>query len=172
MEQLQRVSIGIGSNINREENIRKAVQYLTKFYQQINVSPVYESEALGFDGPPFFNLVVSFLTNDSLLTLQEHCKEIEQQFGKPSETEKFCSRTLDLDVLLYADLVQPAKSNGEPELPRSEVLTSAFVLKPLADLHPLHVHPVEKETLQNLWQQFSHSEAGQRQALNTVAFRW
>lgn len=172
MEKLQQVSIGIGSNINREQNIRKAVQYLTKFYQQIIVSPVYESEALGFNGPPFFNLVVSFLTNDSLLTVQEHCKEIEQQFGKPNETEKYCSRTLDLDVLLYAERVQPAKPNGEPELPRAEVLTSAFVLKPLADLHPLHVHPVQQDTFQNLWQQFLHSEAGQRQALNIVAFRW
>ena len=172
MNKLQQVSIGIGSNINREQNIRKAVQYLTKFYQQIKVSPVYESAALGFNGPPFFNLVVSFLTSDALLTVQEHCKAIEQQFGKPSETEKYCSRTLDLDVLLYASLVQPAKPNGEPELPRAEVLTSAFVLKPLADLHPLHVHPVKKETLKNLWQQFLHSEAGQRQALNMVVFRW
>lgn len=166
------VSIGIGSNINREKNIRGAVLHLSKYYPQLHVSPVYESEALGFTGPPFYNLVVSFRTTNTLAEVQQHCKEIEESFGRPAEAEKYSSRTLDLDILLFGDLVQEGSQGGEPELPRAEVLTSAFVLKPLADLHPLHVHPVEQQSFQELWKAFLHSDAGQEQALTVVSFRW
>ncbi|RUO34380.1 2-amino-4-hydroxy-6-hydroxymethyldihydropteridine diphosphokinase [Aliidiomarina shirensis] len=168
----RQISIGIGSNINREENIRGAVLALSRYYQQLQVSPVYESEALGFTGPPFYNLVVSFRSSNTLLEIQQQCKDIEESFGRPAETEKYSSRTLDLDILLFGDLVQESARNGEPDLPRSEILTSAFVLKPLADLHPLHKHPIEQQTFQELWKRFLHSDAGQQQPLTVVSFRW
>ncbi|EGN76215.1 2-amino-4-hydroxy-6-hydroxymethyldihydropteridine pyrophosphokinase [Idiomarina sp. A28L] len=166
------ISIGIGSNINREANIRGAVLHLSRHYPLLQVSPVYESEALGFTGPPFYNLVVSFFTSNTLLEVQQQCKDIEESFGRPAETEKYSSRTLDLDILMFGDRVQENSANGEPDLPRSEILTSAFVLKPLADLHPLHRHPTKKQSFQELWKLFLHSDEGQQQALTVVSFRW
>ncbi|RUO19994.1 2-amino-4-hydroxy-6-hydroxymethyldihydropteridine diphosphokinase [Aliidiomarina iranensis] len=166
------ISIGIGSNINREENIRGAIRALAEQYPRLQVSPVYESEALGFTGPPFYNLVVSFYSAQTLLQVQQCCKTIEENFGRPAETEKYSSRTLDLDILLYGDRVQTGAENGEPDLPRTEVLTSAFVLKPLADLHPLHHHPIEQQNYLELWKQFLHSDVGQQQSLTVVSFRW
>lgn len=169
------VAIGIGSNINRSANIRAGVRFLAQQFlpdiEQLRVSPVYESAALGFTGPPFYNLVVSFYSAAPLLDIQRACKALEQQFGRDEHATKCSSRRLDLDILLYGQRVQAA-AEGEPELPRAEVLTSAFVLKPLADLHPLFKHPQRGENYLSLWQQFLHSPAGQLQPLTPIAFTW
>ena len=85
------------------------------------------------------------------LTLGEWLRELENSHGRDRGAPRWSSRTLDIDILLYGDLwlVSPAL-----EIPRGEILTTAHVLKPLADLAPGLVHPAERLTLFDLWEKF------------------
>src|SRR5690606_40532301 len=73
--------------------------------QNLQVSSVYESEAVGFDGAPFYNLVAGFDTDWPLATLNCWLKQVEDRNGRDRSHPKFSARTLDIDVLLYDDLV-------------------------------------------------------------------
>ena len=150
---MTQVYLGIGSNIDREASIRDGLKALELRYGKLQVSPVYESEAYGFDGDDFLNLVVSFETNIKIDDIEKHLKEIEQQSGRSLSDSSFCARTLDIDLLLYGDLVC-----DKHELPRIDVVEYAFVLKPLFDIAPELIHPVEKKTIKELWQGFDDPE--------------
>ena len=100
-----KVYIGIGSNLEKEKNIRSCIALLHKNYQSIVVSPVYETQSMGFDGPNFYNLVSSFDTEQDIYALKEQLKKIENKHGRNFNETKFSSRTLDIDILYYDDLV-------------------------------------------------------------------
>jgi len=140
------VFIGIGSSINRAENIRLGIASLKAEFGELQLSPLYESEAIGFSGVNFYNLVVKLHTEKNIVELIQNLKSIEREHGRPENTSKFTPRTLDLDLLLYDQLIDP-----EFDLPRGEILKNAFVLKPLSELAPALRHPVLGETYQALW---------------------
>jgi 2-amino-4-hydroxy-6-hydroxymethyldihydropteridine diphosphokinase len=143
------VFVGIGSSINKRENIRLGIQALKNVFGELNVSPIYESEAIGFNGCNFYNLVVSF---DSLLDAQaiiKKLKSIEVQQGRLEKAIKFSPRTLDLDLLLHDQLIDLTI-----DLPRAEILTNAFVLQPLSELAPDLKHPILNEPYEMLWRKF------------------
>jgi len=140
------VFIGIGSSINRLENICAGITALRRVFGELRISPVYESEAVGFAGGNFYNLVVGLHTALSPQTLIAQLKAIEVQQGRPEKAIKFAPRTLDLDLLLYDKLI-----DKHIDLPRAEITKNAFVLKPLAELAPLLRDPVSGETYQTLW---------------------
>ena len=118
----------------------------------------------GFDGSPFYNMVVGFQTEQNLEQLSKTLRDIEFRFGRELNAKKFSPRTLDLDILLYGDLIQT-----EPvQLPRDEITFNAFVLWPLAEIAPQQVHPVLKETYQSLWQKFDKTT----QQLKIIPFNW
>ncbi|MEQ3636429.1 2-amino-4-hydroxy-6-hydroxymethyldihydropteridine diphosphokinase [Alcanivorax sp.] len=132
------VFLSLGSNIDREHNISSGLDALKRAFSPLSISPVYESEAVGFDGDAFYNLVVGLKTALSVGELAACLKEIEKEHGRVRGEKKFSSRTLDIDILTYNDCV------GEIEgvqLPRDEILKHAFVLKPLVDLAPDAMHP-------------------------------
>ena len=79
---------------------------------------------------------------------------IEHSTGREVGTGRFNSRTLDIDLILYDDLI-----NQELNLPRDEILEYAFVLGPLAEINPLGVHPIEEVTYQELWSSFDKTSA-------------
>ncbi|MCP4324867.1 MAG: 2-amino-4-hydroxy-6-hydroxymethyldihydropteridine diphosphokinase [Alteromonadales bacterium] len=147
------VFVGIGSSINRQENIRLGIQALQTTFGELTISPVYESEAVGFKGNNFYNLVVSFNSSLSPTQLINKFKQIEIQQGRPEKPIKFAPRTLDLDLLLHDKLILP-----EIDLPRAEILTNAFVLQPLSEIAPLLKHPISDETYQSLWAKFPKSQ--------------
>lgn len=156
--------ISIGSNIDRTHHIRAAVRALGQQFAHLCCSPVYETEAVGFDGEAFYNLVVCGYTEATVAQVNDTLKHIEQQNGRRPSNEKFCPRTLDLDLLTFNDVV----STQPVVLPREEILHNAFVLQPLADLVPDDVHPVTGLTYQQLWHAFDAS----KQRLWPVAFNW
>ena len=127
------VFLSVGSNIDREHNSRSAVQALESRFGKIEVSPVYESEAVGFNGAPFYNFAVKLVTCESLSSVVKALKEIEDTHGRVRSGPKFSSRSLDLDVVVYGDEV--GELNGVT-LPRPELFYNAFVLLPMADLLP------------------------------------
>jgi 2-amino-4-hydroxy-6-hydroxymethyldihydropteridine diphosphokinase len=136
-----RIFVGIGSNIDREKNIKSCVSILKDVYGDMMISPVYETESMGFDGPNFYNLVSCFETDQSVYELKNTLNEIENDHGRHFNETKFSSRTLDIDILYYDDLVL---SDDKIQIPRKEICEYDFVLKPLVDLVPDFIHPTHK----------------------------
>ncbi|MBW4935573.1 2-amino-4-hydroxy-6-hydroxymethyldihydropteridine diphosphokinase [Marinobacter sp. F4206] len=159
-----RVFISIGSNIDRERYVSAALDALKAWFGELEISPVYESEAVGFDGSPFLNLVVGVTTALSVGELSRCFKQLEADNGRRRDVPKFSARTLDLDILTYGD--QIGQIDGV-ELPRGEILKNAFVLRPLADIAPEAVHPVCGRSYRDLWNDYN---TGQK--LWPVDFIW
>lgn len=149
------VYISIGSNIEREHNVRGAVHDLRAHYGRVDLSPVYENPAEGFAGDPFYNLVARLHTDEEVETIARRLATIEQAHGRTRDTPRFSARTLDMDLLLYSDLVL---NSPTLKLPRGEIRKYAFVLKPLYDLAPDFVLPDRGERVRDLWQQFAKQE--------------
>lgn len=159
-----RVYISIGSNIDRELHITSALDALAEWFGELIISPVYESEAVGFDGSPFYNLVVGVDTRWRVGELSRRFKQLEADNGRRRDVPKFSARTLDLDILTYDDAV--GEVDGV-ELPRSEILKNAFVLWPLAEVAPDTLHPRCGQSYRQLWQDYRSS-----QKLWPVDFTW
>ena len=134
-----KIFVGIGSNIDREKNIRSCITILRDLYGEMIISPVYETQSMGFDGPNFYNLVSCFETDESIYDLKNNLNKIENNHGRHFNETKFSSRTLDIDILYYDDLVL---SDDKVQIPRKEICEYDFVLKPLIDLVPEFIHPV------------------------------
>ena len=143
-----RVYVGVGSNSNGRQNIQRGLQALRARFGDLIISPIYESEPVGLAGQNFFNLVIGFDTSATCAAIAVDLHEIEAGFGRSSGDGHLFSRALDLDLLLYGDLVV---DGPDLQLPRPDVLKYAFVLKPLADVAGDHVHPITGRTYRDLW---------------------
>jgi len=149
------VYISIGSNIEPVKHIRNSLLKLKAIYGNLLQSSVYETEAIGFEGNNFYNLVVQFKTMDSPEKVNQVLRQIEDENQRLRTENRFISRTLDLDLLLYDDLII---KNQIFELPRDEILKYAFVLCPLAEIAPTAHHPVTHQTYADLWQSFDKTK--------------
>ena len=146
---MARIYISLGSNIEPELHLRNALGCMQHHFFDLRLSPVYETEAVGFEGDPFLNLVAECETTLSPEKVQAELKSIEDKNGRLREGPKFSARTLDLDLLLYDDL--DLRDEGM-DVPRDEIKKYAFVLKPMADIAPDLKHPVTGETMEALWE--------------------
>ncbi len=162
---MPRVFIGVGSNVERDASIRAGVADLRAHYGELRLSSVYESEAVGFAGDAFYNLVVGFDTQESIDSVADVLAAIEDRNGRVRGSEKFAPRTLDLDLLLYGDAII---STARFHVPRDEILRYAFVLWPLAEIAPNLRHPETGKTFAWLWERFDKDGP----ALRPVVFSW
>jgi 2-amino-4-hydroxy-6-hydroxymethyldihydropteridine diphosphokinase len=151
---MAQVYVSIGSNIDRERNIAFALQRLADDYGPLQQSSVYESDAVGFDSAPFYNLVVGFTTGIAPLELQEQLHAIEAASGR-ERVGTMTARSLDLDLLTYDDLVM---EEGRLVLPRADITRYAFVLCPLSEIAPDARHPASGERYADMWSVFGDSE--------------
>jgi 2-amino-4-hydroxy-6-hydroxymethyldihydropteridine diphosphokinase len=152
---LVRCWLSLGSNIEPERQIPAAVESLQQEFGELIASPIYESEAVGFVGDNFHNLVVGIMTRLSPRELASSLRKIEAAHGRVRGAEKFTSRTLDIDLLTFGERVI-----DEPgvQVPRDEILRYAFVLRPLADVAPRELHPVVGRSYGELWAAFDPGE--------------
>jgi 2-amino-4-hydroxy-6-hydroxymethyldihydropteridine diphosphokinase len=146
-----RVYVSLGSNIERERNVRAAVRALRERFGPVALSPVYESRPIGFEGENFYNLVAAIDTEEKPEAVVAALRAIEHRLGRTRGTSRYVSRTIDLDALLYDDLI---REDAAPFLPRREILEYACVLRPLADLAPHQRHPQTGETYAEMWARF------------------
>lgn len=160
----QQVYISIGSNIDRERYISAALDALQGEFGELSLSSVYESEAVGFDGEPFLNMVVGVRTGLGVAELSRLFKQLEDDNDRQRQQPRFSARTLDLDILTCGRL---SGEYGGVKLPRDEILKNAFVLLPLAELAPEETHPENGQTYRSLWQAYQRS-----QKLWPVSFYW
>jgi len=140
--------LGLGSNVNAETHIRAGIDALRETFGEISLSPAYSSTAVGFEGNDFINLVARVKTNMHPLELRQYLRNLEDRYGRQRDVPKFSDRSLDIDILLYDDLVL---LSPVLEIPRAEILKFAHVLKPLTDLDPDLVHPSELCSMRDIW---------------------
>ena len=152
---MSKVFVSIGSNIEREKNVRAGIDALKKQFGKLTLSPVYETEAVGFDGNPFYNLVAAFKTELDPYRVNDALHQIEEDNGRDRGDPKFSSRTLDIDLLLYDDLII---NDGKLQIPRDEIEKYAFVLKPLMDIAENVIHPVSGTSYKEVWNNSSIKE--------------
>ena len=145
------VYLSLGSNIDPERNLAMGVAELRRRYGDLELSATYRSKPVGFDGDDFLNLVVGLHCDATPEQIEQGIEDIHQLAGRRRGEEKFASRPLDIDLLLYDDLV---RETPRPRLPRADILEYSFVLRPLAELAPDVRHPVTGMTMQEHWQQF------------------
>lgn len=147
--------ISIGSNVDAEKNIRAALSALENQFGEITLSTVYKNSAVGFEGDDFLNLVVGLETTQTIPEFVDSLHAIEAAQGRSRDAKKFSSRTLDMDLLLYGNDVF---ESGCISIPRDEITRYAFVLLPLCELVPNYFHPVEKQTISELWTAFDKTD--------------
>jgi len=159
------LALSIGSNIDAISNLRRVRSALLGEFGNIICSTVYESEAVGFAGDNFLNLVALIETQLPLSEIATKLKHIEDILGRDRTQPKFSGRTMDLDILIYGS------ANGADcgmELPREEISRNAFVLCPLAEMIPDTFHPQTGKSFLQMWREFDKS----RQKLWPIKFDW
>ena len=145
------VYLGLGSNIDPLENLRRAIKDLENRFGKLESSSVYRSAAYGFDGDDFLNMVTRLETELRPEEVYAETERIQRAAGRDRTSRGYTSRTLDIDLLLFDDLI----INKPPiRLPRQDVLKFGFVLCPLAEIAPDFVHPETRLSVQEHWSQF------------------
>lgn len=148
---MPQVYIAAGSNIEPERHLAMAVRELEREFPGVRFSPWYRNRAVGFDGEDFINLVAGFATGLEVFEVLSRLRAIETRCGRPREAPRWAPRSMDLDVLLYGDLICE-----EPhlKLPRPDLVKRPYMLGPLAALAPEVVHPIIGESIGELWRRF------------------
>lgn len=158
------IYISLGSNINREYHVKHGLTELAKTFGALTISSLYESKSVGFDGSDFYNMVVGIETLSSIEEVATILRSIEYQYGREKEAKKFSPRTLDLDLLLFDDLILSSPA----QIPRDEITKNAFVLWPLAEIAENVKHPINKQSYGQLWNNFNKAS----QIITQIPFSW
>ena len=137
----------MGSNAPDAQHwLQRALNQLPEVGEVLSVSGVYASPSWGFDGPDFRNAAVLLQTNQSPLQVLRGLLAIETQLGRVRNASgpRYTSRTIDLDLLTWADAVV-----DEPDLqiPHPRLADRRFALLPLQELVPNWLTPVDRETI-------------------------
>jgi 2-amino-4-hydroxy-6-hydroxymethyldihydropteridine diphosphokinase len=151
--------ISIGSNIDKDKNILASLHALEQQFGKLTISSIYESEPVGFTGDPFYNLVVGFNSELDVKEVAKKLRQIELDNGRTRDSQKFSARTLDLDLILFGDLVL---NDGRLRIPRDEIERYAFVLEPLAEIAPTLKHPISHLSFAELWEKFDKTNLKQK----------
>ena len=148
------IYISLGSNVEREYHVQQGLNALAVAFnlpfEQLELSSLFESEAIGFSGNAFLNMVIGIKTPQSVKQVAAKLRDIEFSYGRTRDAKKFSPRTLDLDLLLYDNLI----IDSPAQLPRSEIDKNAFVLWPLSEVAPQLMHPIIKQNYYTLWQNY------------------
>ncbi len=152
------VYLGLGSNMgNRQENLNRALDFLSQRLRVEQVSPVYDTEPVGnTDQPRFLNLACQVYTRLAPVELLTLAKGIESKLGRVSSKPN-APRPIDIDILFYGDQVI---KTPELVIPHPRLVERAFVLIPLAEIAPELVHPVSGKTIKELLRGVTEVQGG------------
>jgi 2-amino-4-hydroxy-6-hydroxymethyldihydropteridine diphosphokinase len=156
---MARVLLSLGSNIEPEAHLAAAAAALRLRFGRVLLSGCYRTPAVGFEGADFLNAGALIKTDLAPQALNEWLHQLEDAQGRRRDVPRLSSRTLDIDIVLYDDLV--LRGEGNLEVPRGE-LKHAFVLGPLAEIAPDFVEPLSGCSLGELWR--AHPEHGRLHA--------
>lgn len=129
--------LNLGSNIQPEVNLVRAVEMLHEYGEVLKVSNAWESESVGAEGPNYLNACVLFRTEFMQVELKERViRPIEARLGRVRNENKYAPRTIDIDIVLF---------DGEPY--NNRFWRFAFVIVPLAEIHPDYQNPINQENI-------------------------
>jgi 2-amino-4-hydroxy-6-hydroxymethyldihydropteridine diphosphokinase len=153
-EVVPEVYVALGSNVAPERHLGCAARELAREFPGTRFSARYRNRAAGGEGADFINLAAAFSTTLPVTEVRSRLRAIEERCGRSRTVPAVGPPAIDLDLLLYGDLVC-----AEPDLrlPRPELLTHAYLLGPLAELAPQRRHPTAQLTFAELWQRFDRS---------------
>ena len=151
--------ISVGSNLgNKIENCHNGIAVLTRSGKArlVDQSPIYRTEPVDYLNQDWFvNFVVKIETESDPLSLLDTLKSIERKAGRVKNTIRFGPRILDLDIILFNDLVL-----DDPRLmiPHPRMHKRRFVLKPICDIDPDMEHPVLHRSMRSLLDDLDEKE--------------
>ena len=129
--------LNLGSNIQPEINLVKAVELLHEYGDVLQISGAWESKSVGAEGPNYLNACVLFKTTMTQVDLKENIiRPIEAQLGRSRNDNKHAPRTIDIDIVLFDDKPYNDK-----------FWRFAFVIVPLAEIHPEYQNPIDQENI-------------------------
>lgn len=159
------VTLSLGSNMDAENKLKSCLDMLLLEFGDLSLSTVFESEAVGFEGDNFLNMVVGMNTDMPLDELSAFLKAVEEKHGRDRTQPKFSSRSLDIDILTYDN--KAGNFNGI-RLPRPEITENAFVLWPLSQVSAKQKHAELGHSFAALWDNYDK----EKQKLWPVDFQW
>ncbi len=148
---MPRVYLSVGSNVSPETHLPSALAALRAHFGELNVSRILRSAAVGFAGADFLNLAVGFDTARPPVEVARILRQVEAQHGRDRRRPAFSSRALDLDLLLYGDLVM---DRDGVRVPREDITRYGFVLAPLAEIAGAERHPLTGRRYDEMWRDF------------------
>lgn len=148
---MNKVYVAAGSNVDAVRHLQLALRELREFYPDLQVSPAYRNGAVGFEGDDFVNLVVGFDTELAPVHVRDQLQRIELLCGRAPDAPKWAARSMDLDILLFGNLIS---SELGLVFPRPDLTRRPYMLKPMHDIGPDVVHPINGKTMRELWEGF------------------
>jgi 2-amino-4-hydroxy-6-hydroxymethyldihydropteridine diphosphokinase len=142
------VYLSLGSNVgDREAQLRTAQARMSTVGRVVAASSFYETEPVEFRRQPWFlNCAIAIETGNTPQQLMSAILRIETEMGR-RRIQKKGPRSIDIDILLFADTVMESK---ELTIPHPAMQQRRFVLEPLAEIAPQALHPVFKKTIREL----------------------
>lgn len=151
---MAKIYLGLGSNVEPETYLKIGIRELCLRFGVLEMSNIYRSKAVGFDGADFLNLVLGFDSDLSPSEIHQAIEDIHNLAGRQRDESRFSARTLDIDLLLYDDLVLDA---APIRVPRTDILKYSFVLGPLAEIAPDLRHPETGRLITDHWAEFDQN---------------
>jgi len=151
---MAKVFLGLGSNVAAKKNLQLGIRELGLRFGALQLSNTYQSKSIGFDGDDFLNLVVGLESEHAPAAIHDIIDEIHALANRHRGGSRYAPRTLDIDLLLYDDLVL-----REPPVcvPRRDILEYSFVLGPLAEIAPELRHPETGRLIRDHWAEYDKS---------------
>jgi 2-amino-4-hydroxy-6-hydroxymethyldihydropteridine diphosphokinase len=147
-----RVYVAIGGNVEPERWFPLAARELRRRFPGAHFSSSYRNPAYGFAGADFINAVAGFDTPLPVDAVLAHCHEIEALCGRRRDDPKWAPRVMDIDLLLYGDLVADTEAY---RLPRPDLLRRCYMLAPLAQIAGELHHPSSGREIADHWQELA-----------------
>ncbi len=149
MTKLVDVFISVGSNVNPSENIVKSLELLKRYVDLVAVSTFYQTKAINRpDQPDFINGIFHIRTDISPRKLKfDILRKIEHDLGRTRSEDRYSNRTIDLDIVIYGDMVI---NESDLVIPDKDIRDRPFIAIPLLELSPSLILPDTKEKLSSL----------------------
>ena len=148
---MTKVFLGLGSNIgDRKKYLEEAVEEIQNLHDTrlIQCSSIFETEPWGFsEQDEYLNAVIEIETDIHFSDLIKEVKGIEVKLGR-DKTDKWKSRKIDIDILFYGDLVY---EEDHLQIPHKQISERNFVLAPMNEIAPDHLHPVSNKKISELF---------------------
>ena len=149
---MPRVYVAIGGNVEPERWLPLAARELRRRFPGAHFSACYHNPAFGFEGADFINAVAGFDTEAPVDAVLDHCHEIEALCGRRRDDPKWAPRVMDIDLLLYGELVAETAAY---RVPRPDLLRRCFMLRPLAQIAADLHHPLTGREIGDHWRELA-----------------